>query len=65
MYITRMLWYQYISAKSQTVDNCPDRSFVGSDLHGTLMADQSRIVDMGVPENSVPLNPMVNDHYPY
>ena len=21
--------------------------------------------DMGVSENSVPLNPMVNDHYPY
>ena len=23
-----------------------------------------RLCDMGVPENSVPLNPMVNDHYP-
>jgi hypothetical protein len=22
-------------------------------------------VDMGLSENSVPLNPMVNDHYPY
>ena len=22
-------------------------------------------IDMGVSENSVPLNPMVNDHYPY
>ena len=22
-------------------------------------------VDVGVSENSVPLNPMVNDHYPY
>ena len=23
------------------------------------------IIDRGVSENSVPLNPMVNDHYPY
>ena len=25
----------------------------------------SRDLQMGVSENSVPLNPMVNDHYPY
>ena len=24
-----------------------------------------QVVYMGVSENSVPLNPMVNDHYPY
>ena len=23
------------------------------------------VIHMGVSENSVPLNPMVNDHYPY
>ena len=23
------------------------------------------IIEMGVSENSVPLHPMVNDHYPY
>ena len=23
------------------------------------------VSDLGVSENSVPLNPMVNDHYPY
>ena len=26
---------------------------------------QQVVVQMGVSENSVPLNPMVNDHYPY
>ena len=25
----------------------------------------SKLDQMGVSENSVPLNPMVNDHYPY
>ena len=27
--------------------------------------DDDKWEDMGVSENSVPLNPMVNDHYPY
>ena len=34
-----------------------------------MICDEILIVttysDMGVFENSVPLNPMVNDHYPY
>ena len=24
-----------------------------------------QVIQMGLSENSVPLNPMVNDHYPY
>ena len=28
-------------------------------------APKTYTVNMGVSENSVPLNPMVNDHYPY
>ena len=39
-------------------------------LHVNLKGDVTGLNDiiyiyMGVSENSVPLNPMVNDHYPY
>ena len=34
---------------------------LGEAMGGAAMNDG----DMGVSENSVPLNPMVNDHYPY
>ena len=33
------------------------------DFKGRIFADH--LGYMGVSENSVPLNPMVNDHYPY
>ena len=32
---------------------------------GKLILREADSQDMGVSENSVPLNPMVNDHYPY
>ena len=32
---------------------------------GTSGLDGTCLVHAGVSENSVPLNPMVNDHYPY
>ena len=34
--------------------------FEESSISGTMTSH-----DLGVSENSVPLNPMVNDHYPY
>ena len=30
-----------------------------------VLGEPQQAIDMGVSENSVPLNPMVNDHYPY
>ena len=32
---------------------------------GFWCAKNRRNLELGVSENSVPLNPMVNDHYPY
>ena len=35
---------------------------------GHILTNSNRLLtddDVGVSENSVPLNPMVNDHYPY
>ena len=42
----------------------------GAALSSVCVLDGSRFslqrsAHMGVSENSVPLNPMVNDHYPY
>ena len=39
----------------------------GIDAHRGMACSTVRIMGkyMGVSENSVPLNPMVNDHYPY
>ena len=34
-------------------------------LDGVSFTSSWAPVNMGVSENSVPLNPMVNDHYPY
>ena len=34
-------------------------------LFNAVMVSLVQALKMGVSENSVPLNPMVNDHYPY
>ena len=34
-------------------------------LVSVMLASEQDRMHMGVSENSVPLNPMVNDHYPY
>ena len=44
------------------------REFMGVSKNGSEPRENTPldpIPDMGVSENSVPLNPMVNDHYPY
>jgi hypothetical protein len=34
-------------------------------VEGKILTGNHRFFHMGLSENSVPLNPMVNDHYPY
>ena len=43
------------------VQVCP-QSPDGNHCHSFILDEN---IHLGVSENSVPLNPMVNDHYPY
>ena len=46
---------------SSSVDNRPPHVRTNTTVVGKIILSPN----MGVSENSVPLNPMVNDHYPY
>ena len=62
---TGVLWV--ISAPSQNYQSPEACTFqMETCFFGrTQFTNQLHLLYMGVSENSVPLNPMVNDHYPY
>ena len=61
------------SPRSCDFPHCTRRSLRGphlalkaaSQAMSSCVKKNADMVHMGVSENSVPLNPMVNDHYPY
>ena len=66
-----MFWIDKTSARNPVVaPRGLEFAHLGVGSHGKTGRDDAfRIIkirlNMGVSENSVPLNPMVNDHYPY
>ena len=62
-----MSWSLAVNACPSAAIGCPGEFLPGSMemLKHELRVPQLDFHHMGVSENSVPLNPMVNDHYPY
>ena len=63
-----------ITVGTQTLDKCWDycKAFIQNSVHCVHTKNaKNKLLNaeiwnyVGVSENSVPLNPMVNDHYPY
>ena len=54
----------WILAKSRVPRSVDSVDLMGAGQHWVSQTG-TVYFDMGVSENSVPLNPMVNDHYPY
>ena len=44
---------------------CPTHPVTSASRRDQMSCEDPVFPEMGVSENSVPLNPMVNDHYPY
>ena len=73
-----MRCHEVVVARTQSTSAfCPENTSIGSEKNAPHQRSCERRkgpcealsvawrVDMDVSENSVPLNPMVNDHYPY
>ena len=66
----RSSWNSLFQSQAKQIGGRIDRkvSQQGGGPAGSLWFDPTQLThrsNMGLSENSVPLNPMVNDHYPY
>ena len=52
-------------SRNSSVDDWIGGTFAGDNQNQPDLMRKQFFKQMGVSENSVPLNPMVNDHYPY
>ena len=63
--VTSMVYFSWYCSKSGLKAPTMSECCLRQPSWNCLGQSASSEPEMGVSENSVPLNPMVNDHYPY